>query len=633
MSYRLSDDWKKKIVTPEEVLAEVKPGMSIFLGTGQAEPRTLVKHLMMSDQSNLRDLELVQLVSFGDAIPIDERYRHKYRLKTFFAGWLASEAITAGRIDLVPSRTSSIPWLFRSGSIDVDVAFIQISTPDEQGFASLGIAIDAARYAMDCASLVVGEINEDIPCTLGDTFVHAGDFDFLVQSTEKPLYLNRWPYDDSFDKLAANVATVIKDGSCIHYSIGPLFEALPRHLEHKHDLGIHTITLTDAVMDLVRTGVVTNRKKDFFRGKTVAAYALGTDKLLKWIHRNPLIEFQGIDVIANPQNISQNDNFIAILPARKVDITGGIALHTGKGNVNPGPGEVQEMFAGAALSKGGRTVFALPSRNLKGQPNIMLSVEEFPNQFTNRESLDMIATEYGVASLRGKTVRERALALIDIAHPDDRGALVQMAKTSNILYRDQIYLTESGHLYPHEISYTQTFKGGTTIRFRPIKPSDEDDMRRLFYRFSDQAVYYRYFSPIKTMPHMKMQEYVNVDFKRTMSIVGIIEEEGHERIIAEARYVRLKDRPTFADVAFITDEKYQGIGIGSYLLRTLIKLAKKNDIEGFTADVITDNKPMIKVFEKLGYPIHAVVNFGVYEFTIPFTEEGDAVNKPQGSLS
>ncbi len=630
MSYKMSSDWKKSIVPPETILSKIEPGMSIFLGTGAAEPRTLVKHLMASKLSNLRDLELVQLVSFGDAIPIDERYLHKYRLKTFFSGWIASEAITAGRIDLVPSRTSSIPWLFKSGSIDVDVAFIQITPPDEQGFSSLGISLDAARYAMEHASLIVGEINEEIPSTQGDTFVHVSDFDYFVESTEPPIYFERWPYDEVFDKLAATVASIIKDGSCMHYSIGPLFEALPKYLSHKKDLGIHSTMITDALMDLVKSGAVTNRKKRSFRGKTVAAYAIGTPELLKWIDRNPLVEFQGIDVIANPQSYGHNDNFIAIIPARKVDLTGGIALHTGKGNVNPGPGEVQEVFAGAALSKGGRTIFALPSRNLKGESNILLSIEDFPNQFTNRESLDIIVTEYGVASLRGKTVRERALALIDIAHPDDRSGLVKTAKAFNILYSDQIYLAESGHLYPEDIATTHTFKHNVTVYFRAIKPSDEDEMRRLFYRFSDQTVYYRYFSPIKMMPHMKMQEYVNIDYKRIMSIVGIIEESGAEHIIAEARYVRLKDS-NFADVAFIVEEKYQGMGIGTFLLKTLTKIARKNGIDGFTADVITDNKPMLNVFEKSEFPMRAVVNTGVYELTIPFEEEtNNQEEKPKG---
>jgi GNAT superfamily N-acetyltransferase len=341
---------------------------------------------------------------------------------------------------------------------------------------------------------------------------------------------------------------------------------------------------------------------------------------MNWLDNNPLVEFQGIDVVSNPSSMGLNNRFIAILPARKVDLTGNIALHIGKGNVSPGPGEAQEVFTGAALSKGGRSIFALPSRNLEGKSNILLSVEDFPHQFTNRESLDLIITEYGVASMRGRSTRERALALIDIAHPDDRGELVRTAKEANILYSDQIYLTESSHLYPADISCTHVFKEDISVHFRVIKPSDEEDMRNLFYRFSDRAVYYRYFSPIKTMPHTAMQEYVNVDYRHIMSIVGIIKESGIESIIAEGRYALSKDSP-YADVAFIVDEKFQGSGIGSFLLETLIKIARKRGIEGFTADVLTENKPMLKVFEKVPFPMHAVVREGAYELSIPFSEE------------
>jgi RimJ/RimL family protein N-acetyltransferase len=291
------------------------------------------------------------------------------------------------------------------------------------------------------------------------------------------------------------------------------------------------------------------------------------------------------------------------------------------GNVTAGPGAVQELFAGAALSRGGRTIFALPSRNLRGEPNIVISIDDFPNQFSNREDLDMVVTEYGVAYFSGRTVRERAQAMIDIAHPGDRAELVRRAKEAKLLYPDQIYFADSGHLYPSGIAFTQTFKGNLTVQFRAIKPSDEEEMRRLFYRFSDKAVYYRYFSPVKTMPHGKMQEYVNVDYRTAISIVGVIKEAGGERVVAEARYVRLKDRP-YADVAFVVDEAYQGRGIASFLLEMLIRIAKeRGGIEGFTADVLADNKGMMKVFEKSALPLQAVLSSGAYELVIPFTDE------------
>ena len=614
--------WEKRVVSPDLFLPRIEPGMSIFIGTGVSEPRTLVKHLMTSEMGNLTDLELVQIVSLGDAISFSKSsHGHKYRLKTFFSGWLASEAIRSGSVDMIPCHFSRIPGLVESGAIRVDVAFVQITPPDKAGYASLGVSVDVAKYAMEKASIVVGEINSSVPRTMGNTFVHLDDFDYLVRATEPPIYFPRWPVDDVIDKVAANIASVVDDGSCLSFYSGALFEALGRHLARKRDLGIHTYFFTDSLMDLIKCGAVTNRNKNHFRNKSLTSYALGTPELMQWLHRNPLVEFQGIDVVSDHQKISLNEKMMAILPARKVDLTGGIALHIGKGNVTPGPGHAEEFFAGAEHSRGGRSIFALPSRNLESQSNILLSVEDFPNQFNNRESLDLIITEYGIASMIGRTVRERAQALIDIAHPGDRSKLICQAKKANILYADQIYLSDSASLYPQKLSGTHTFKGGLTVHFRAIKPSDEEEMRKLFYRFSDNAVYYRYFSPIKSMPHYKMQEYVNVDYQRTLSIVGTVSESGRERLIAEGRYVRHHDRPS-ADVAFIVDEHYQGIGIASFLLTMLIRVAREQRIAGFTADVLADNKAMLKVFEKASFPIRAVLECGIYNLTIPFEDPG-----------
>jgi acyl-CoA hydrolase len=232
--------WQKLTVRPEEVMAKLEPGMNIFLGTGVGEPRTLVKQLMVDHSSNLKDLELIQLVSLGDAISVEALNSNAYRLKTFYSGWVASEAITAGRVDLIPSSFSRIPRLIESGRIPIDVAFIQITPPNQAGYCSLGVAVDVGRQAMEQASLVVGEINSDIPITQGDTFVPLSDFDFLVRSMENPIYFDRWPVDAVFDRVAANVASVIEDGSCLAFSIGPLFEGLSRHLVRKRHLGIHT---------------------------------------------------------------------------------------------------------------------------------------------------------------------------------------------------------------------------------------------------------------------------------------------------------------------------------------------------------------------------------------------------------
>ncbi|MCP4688884.1 MAG: GNAT family N-acetyltransferase [Desulfobacterales bacterium] len=609
--------WKKKIVEPGDVVARIKPGMSIFIGTGAAEPRTLVKHLMRSGAGNLQDLEFIQLVSLGDAISLKRLRHQRHRLKTFFSNWAAEEAITEGQVDLIPSRFAWIPGFIESGHIPIKAAFVQITPPDSSGNCSLGVAVDAARLAMDQASLVVGEINRRIPRTFGDTFVHVSDFDLLVRSEEAPIYFERWPVDKAHDKVGENVALLIRDGSCIAFSLGPLFDALAPHLAGKRDLGVHSPYFTDALMDLARSGAVSNRRKELYRGKSLTSYALGTPELMAWLDRNPLVEFQGIDKVFDPMQIGRNSNFIAVLPARKVDLSGRIALQMGKGSIAAGPAEALDFFMGAEISKGGFTIFALPSRNRDGEPNIRISIKEYPNQLSSRESVEIIVTEYGVASLKGYTIRERAQALIDLAHPDDRQALVEGAKARKILYPDQIYLAESARLYPQEIAHKYTFKGGLQVRFRGVKPSDEEQMRRLFYRFSDEAVYARYFGHIKTMPHAKIQEYVNVDWSQMFSIVGEVGDPGQERVIAEARYIKEGVGPN-AEVVFVVDEAHQGSGIASYLFKLLARVARERGIEGFTADVLFSNTAMIKVFKRGGLKLKSELENGVYHLIMPF---------------
>ena len=515
-------EWGKMLVSPDDVIEEIRPGMSVFLSTGAAEPRTLVKQLMAAHSANLQDLELIQLVSFADAISLKNLQSQKFRLKTFFSGWVADEEITAGRVDLIPCCLSRIPELLEKRKIRVDIVFVQITPPDKDGYSSLGVSVDVARLAMDQANLVVGEINTRVPRTLGDTFVRISDFDMLVQSDESPVYFERSPPEPVYDLIADNIEQLIEDQSCIAFSLGPLFEAVSRSLSRKQHLGIHSPFFSDALMDLVKSGAVTNRYKELFKRKSITSYACGTAELFKWLDQNPSVEFQPVDKVFDPLSIGRNPCFVAIISARRADITGRIALHTGLGNVASGPAEVLAFVNGAQISEGGYTIFGLPSRNRHGTANITTTIEGLKNRVDFREAVDYVVTEFGVASLKGLTLRERAQTLIEIAHPDDRVELIAAAKRENILYRDQIYLAESVRNFPSHINECHQFKSGVEIRFRPIRPSDEEEMRRLFYRFSDKSVYYRYFSALRAMPHTRMQTYVNVDWNDVMSIVGIV---------------------------------------------------------------------------------------------------------------
>lgn len=617
MSNIADGQWKKLLVTPEEVLDYIRPGMNIFLGSGSAEPRTLMKCLMESDQSNANDLELIQLGTHGDILSLKELSYQNYRLKTFFSGWVAGETATSLNVDLIPGRYSQIPRIIKSKRIPIDAAFIQITPPNDSGYCSLGVAVDVAREAMDQASLVVGEINPLTPFTFGDTIVSIADFDLLVESREKPAYFKRWPVNKVLDRVAANIASLIEDGDCIGFNTGSLIEALSPHLTSKRHLGIHTPFFTDALMDLVKSGAVTNYRKGIFRGKSIASYALGTPELMTWLHNNPLVEFQSIDQVCGPTRIGSNPNFVGVFHARKVDLFSRIGFPVGKGSIIAGPGESADLLTGAEISPGGSAVFGLPSRNPKGKPNIVIKLRDLRNQFHMRESIDVVVTEYGIANLKWRSIRERAQALIDIAHPDDREKLVQQAKEKQILFPDQIFLSESAHLYPMEIDTEYTFKGGLKARFRAIKPSDEEAMRRLFYRFSDKTIFRRYFYPLKTMPHDMLQEYVNVDYGRAMSIVALAGEPDQERIIAEGRFDR-DEKSAYGSIAFVVDEQYQGMGIATYLYKMLIRLAKERGLKGFTAEVLDTNKGMMKVFEKGELQVNASLQNGVYRLTIPF---------------
>ncbi|MCK5097314.1 MAG: GNAT family N-acetyltransferase [Desulfobacteraceae bacterium] len=609
-------NWKQKIVGPDIVMKKIQPGMSIFLSTGISEPRTLVKHLMSSGHKTLVDLELIQLVNFSDSISIRTLDSHKYRLKTFSSGNMINKAIAQGLVDLIPTRFKKLPRLFESGRIQVDVAFIQISLPDDSGKASLGVSIDVARPAMAQACLVVGEINPKIPMILGDTFVDMSQFDMLVYSQDEPVYFERWKTSPVFDRIAGRIALLIQDRSCIAFSIGPLFESLSKQLMNKHHLGVHSPVFTDALMELVKSGAVTNLYKNVFQGKSIASYAFGTPELNDWLDRNHRLEFQGIQTVFDPAIIGKNPRFIAVMPARNVDLSGRIALHHGKGSVISGPMELIDSFLGAQISKGGHTIFGLPSRNLNNQSNIKLSLKRHYTQLGFEESIDMVVTEYGVAMLSGLSIRERVLAMIEIAHPDDRMVLFNKAKEKNMLYPDQIFLKESSHLYPCDIQEQETFKNGVKVRFRPLKPSDEEQMRRLFYRFSDEAVYYRYFSTITTMPHSKMQEYVNVDWNHHMSIIGLIGEPGEGIVIAEARYIGVKSNPN-AELAVLVDEKYNNLGIATYMVKLLMKLGNERGIEVFIGEVLFSNHKIVKVLKKICPNLKVERTEGVYYVVMP----------------
>lgn len=339
---------------------------------------------------------------------------------------------------------------------------------------------------------------------------------------------------------------------------------------------------------------------------------------MQWLDNNPLVEFRSIDPVFNPMHISRNPKVVAVLPAREIDLSGRITLHTGAGNVGSGPSEVVDFFNGALISEGGRAIFALTSRDREGKSNILISTRRRPNQFSLWESVTTVVTEYGSANMKGRSVRERAQALIDIAHPEDQADLVAEAKKRKIIYEDQIFLTESVSHFPASIQFRKSFKEKTTVRFRALRPSDEENMRQFFYRLSDKSVAYRFFYPIKTMFHADIQEYVNLDYRYSLSLVGLPDDPNCDRIIAEARFDRHDVKTPYAEASFMVDEAYQNLGIGSFLCETLSQMAKEQHLKGFTADILVENKKMRRIFRKMGWAIESSQSDGIEHLRMDF---------------
>lgn len=389
-------------------------------------------------------------------------------------------------------------------------------------------------------------------------------------------------------------------------------------MRDKKDLGIHTELLTEGVVDLVEDGVVTCAKKTINRGKIIASFAMGTRRLYDFIDNNPMVEFYESDYVNNPFVISQHKKMVAINQALEVDLTGQVCSDSLGYRFYSGLGGQADFMRGAMLSEGGKAITVIPSTAKEGKiSRIRPLLSEGAGVVLTRGDVDYVVTEYGVASLRGKTIRERALSLINIAHPKFRNELLEWAKQRRYVPPEVLSFPEIE--YPEELKRNVTLKDGTKVLLRPIKPSDATLKHHLFYALSKDSVTKRYLGSLKVMPLKRVWPYVTVDYENEMSIVGTVMEEGMESLIAIGSYARIP-RTRMAEVSLVVRDDLQNKGLGTILLKYLIEIAKNKGFEGFTAWVLTDNTKMMHIFKKLGYPVKYRIEGNLYHVTVKFQE-------------
>lgn len=612
------DRYKQKLTTPQDALRLVRRGCTVFIGSGAAVPQRLVSELsrMSAELANVRLIHGLTLA----LIPYTESdYGELFRHDTLFIGADMRDAVCQGRADYTPVFLSEVPRLFASGSMYLDVALIQVTPPDKDGLCSYGVSVDVVKAAAENARHVVAEVNPRMPRTLGDSFIHVDDIAAMVENDAPLPELHFPPPDEASLKIGRNVASLVEDGATIQMGISKIARSIAPFLEGKKDLGVHTELVSDWVVDLMQEGVVTNSRKTMDRGKVVTSFCLGTKRLYDFVHENQAFAFRPCEYTNDPSVISQQENMVAINSALEIDLTGQVCSDSLGQVFYSGLGGQVDFIRGAARSKGGKPIIALPSTAAGGViSRIVPALSRGAGVMVTRGDVYYVVTEYGIAYLHGKNVRERVLALISIAHPKFRAQLLEDAKDNLYIYGDQLIPVG---IYPSELETTTTFRK-EKVFFRPVKATDESMMQDFFYSLSDRTVYQRYFSPLRAMPHQTAQAVATIDYERDMGIVGLVRREGRERIIAVGRYGLLGGCSDVAEMAFTVRDDWQNIGIGTYLLHYLAKVAKERGVKSFTAEILENNGPMLTILNKARRPVECVYDDGVYIATMRLEQDG-----------
>ena len=476
--------WKEKysaqVLSATDAVKQIRPGQRIFIGTGTGEPLELVSALSKR-ATELPDTEIVHLLTFGDAPYAHREMAQYFRVNSFFIAENVRDIIQEGLGDYTPVFLSDIPRLFDSGQLPLDVALIHVSPPDEFGMCSFGVSVDIVRSAAENASLVIAQVNPNMPRTLGDSFIHVHDIDVLVPSDANILEVPPPVVTDVTRQIAEFIASLVEDGSTIEFGIGKIPQALFAFLKDKKDLGVHTEMVTDNIIELIESGAVTGARKTTDRNKVVASFALGTKRLYDYIDNNPLFSFHPTEYVNDPSIIRQQYKMVAVNTALEVDLTGQVCADSIGSKFFSGVGGQVDFNRGAAKSKGGKAIIALPSTAKGGTVSrIMTHLSPGAGVVTTRAGVHYVVTEYGVAYLHGKSVQERALALISIAHPKFRADLLREAIEAK--YLSASLADKEGKIVvgPKELRTTYLLNNGTQLNFRAIHPTDEPRMRDLF---------------------------------------------------------------------------------------------------------------------------------------------------------
>ncbi|MDO9073076.1 MAG: GNAT family N-acetyltransferase [Rubrivivax sp.] len=583
-----------KVCSAKEAVAHVRPGDHVFVGSACATPRALVAALEAVDYGPA-DVELLHFFT-DHAVPHDEHGKPttRFRHRSFFVGADMRAAVQQGLADYVPMSIARVPELMALGRIAVDVAFIQVSLPDAFGYVNLGVSVDIIPAAVARARLVIAEVNPHMPRSMGESVLHVSQLHHLVPVDTPIIEYVHAPTDSpAMEQIARYIGGIIDDGSTLQIGLGRVTNEALKYLADRQDLGIHSDVVTDAIIPLLDKGILTGACKTLLPRKIVTSFAMGTRKLYDLIDRNPLFVFLPIEAVCNPQAIAAQHKMVSVTQAFAVDLTGQVCADQFEGHFYSGLAAQGEFLHGASRSPGGKPIICLTSTDdAAATSRIRATLLPGEGVTVARSDVHYVITEFGIAYLFGKSIRERAVALIEIAHPKFRAELFDQAQALGYVGPEQTL--KNMRAYAVEDEKTVVLKDGRDVLLRPAASGDAAGVRDLFHGLSDRDVYTRFFRKVRGLSDRDVQRLCNLNFDNEVAFVACEGPRENALIVAHACYF-VDPSTNLAETAFMVHPAWQGSGLGSAMQRHMAEHARQRGVRGFVAEILSSNENMIRL--------------------------------------
>jgi acyl-CoA hydrolase/GNAT superfamily N-acetyltransferase len=615
-----ADTYIEKQRSAKDAISLIKGGQRVFIGSSCGEPQHLVKAFSESS-SFFTDIEIVRLMTL-ESVPLTliatKTKSQSVNIRSFYLGSAKTKSFAENKRFITPINLSAIPLLFKSRRLPIHVALIQTSPPDDFGWMSLGVSVDITMAAALSADLVIAQVNSKMPRVMGQTFIHANDVDVVVEYDEDLITLGKPPETDAANTIGKQIARLIDDGSTIQIGLGSTSEATLFALSNKNDLGVHSRYITDDLMHLFSKGVITNKKKGLNDGKMVASGAIGSHLLYEFLHDNPAIDFHPADYVNSPRIISQHNKMVSMNVAMAMDLTGQMAADAMPFNHFSGVTGTADFVRGAGQAKDGKAILMMTATSDKGTKSRIVPFLDDTAVVIPRADVHYVVTEFGAVNLFGKSLQERAMAMISIAHPDFRDELFFEAKKMGLLGEERT-LTESIHgVYPIKLEEIIRIDD-EEITIRPAKPVDERRIQEHFYNLDKSDIVSRFFQEKSSFIRDDLKHILQVDYVKDLTVLALVGEFGFGKVVAVGEYLFDPAR-NMAEVAFSVSKAYQGKKLGRILMKKLAEAARENGISGLMAYTASDNQGMIRLFKTLPYKVKTVFDEDMVVLSCKFDE-------------